>query len=78
LTLIALFVPLHVSLFKTSLSDILAIISATGETLNAEELLYALFINFLYYVFIVLAMSCLGAILGGYLRKVLKPAVPKT
>lgn len=75
LTLAALFVPIHLSLYQTELSEILTMISSAGYALTAEQLLYLLIGNFLlYYVTIFVVLTGLGAILGSYLRKLLLPA----
>ncbi|MEM4188594.1 MAG: hypothetical protein QXN56_05510 [Candidatus Hadarchaeum sp.] len=75
LTLAALFIPIHLFLYQTSLPDILAMISTAGYAVNAEQLLYLLIGNFLlYYVTIFIVLTGLGAILGSYLRRVLMPA----
>lgn len=75
LTLALLFLPIHLSLYQTSLPDILAMIATSGYAINAEQLLYLLIGNFLlYYVTIFVLLTGVGAILGSYLRRVLMPA----
>ncbi|MGQ9787866.1 MAG: hypothetical protein ACUVQM_00915 [Candidatus Hadarchaeaceae archaeon] len=77
LTLAALFVPIHISLYQTSLSDILTMTSTAGYTIDAEQLLYLLIGNFLlYYVTIFVLLTGVGAILGSYLRRVLITSKP--
>ncbi|MGC8817310.1 MAG: hypothetical protein ACP5PX_05870 [Candidatus Hadarchaeum sp.] len=74
LTLAALFLPAHLTLYQTSLADLLAMISTAGYTITAEQFLYLLISNYLlYFVTIFTFLTGTGAILGNYLRRVLMP-----
>jgi hypothetical protein len=78
LTLAALFVPLHITLYNTGLSDLLAMIATAGYNLSAEQFLYLLMGNFLlYYVTIFVVITGLSTILGSYLRRILLPTTAK-
>ncbi len=65
-------------LFTNKLSDILAAIAtAGGQAVTAEDLLYFLLGNYIFTGLFVVAFVGLGAILGGYLQRILKPAAKK-
>ncbi len=66
------FITLSVSWFLTTLSQ------GLGRPVGYEEFLYNSFAITIYDVFFVIAIVGVGAVLGGMLRKLLKPAEQKT
>ncbi len=69
-------------LFTSPLQDILnaintAAAAAGSTTVAAEDLLYYLLGNYIFTGLFIIAFVGLGAILGGYLRRILKPAEKK-
>ncbi|MFH1821593.1 MAG: hypothetical protein ABH852_04035 [Methanobacteriota archaeon] len=85
LVLAALFIPntmvlignVTYGLFTSRLSDMLAAIAEIGAPATAEDLLYFLIGNYISSALLVIAFAAIGAILGGYMHKVIKPAAKK-
>jgi len=85
LVLTALFIPNTMiiiggktyGIFTSGLSEMLTAIAAVGPQVTAEDLLYFLIGNYIFSAFLVIAFVVLGAILGGYVRRILKPAERK-
>ncbi len=65
-------VPTLVVIFTINLSDILELVTASGQTLTAEQLLYDLIQTLIIRALIFILIVGVGAILGSYLRRILK------
>ena len=81
LIMFALFVPGSIynigggtfGLLTSPLGDIMNALSAVGQTVTAEQLLYELALYNALTTFLVVTITGMGAVLGSYLRKLLKP-----
>ncbi len=77
LILIYVYIPNYAYILQTPLVDIMDAIVATGVTATAEQVLATFLMFLVFNSLIILSLIVLGAIVGGFLRSVIKPVAKK-